>query len=96
LRCPEDLLGLPPNDVFVVSAIAESFDLSVLAVVKNHAKREDTSPSVTEAVAVTMQQRGERHTGRVAGLTERMLMTFEQLSEGALSGWILRTAMAAM
>jgi hypothetical protein len=35
-----------------------------------------------EAVAVSMQQRGERHTGRVAGLTERMLMTFEQLSEG--------------
>jgi len=29
-----------------------------------------------------MQQRGERHIGRVAGLTERMLMTFEQLSEG--------------
>jgi hypothetical protein len=50
--------------------------------IKALAKREDTSPSVTEAVAVTMQQRGERHTGRVAGLTERMLMTFEQLSEG--------------
>jgi hypothetical protein len=50
--------------------------------VKALAKREGTSPSVTEAVAVTMQQRGERHTGRVAGLTERMLMTFEQLSEG--------------
>jgi hypothetical protein len=29
-----------------------------------------------------MRQRGERHVGRVAGLTERMLMTFEQLSEG--------------
>jgi hypothetical protein len=45
------------------------------------AKREDTSPGVAEAVAVTIHQRGERHIGRVAGITERMLMTFEQLSE---------------
>src|SRR4029453_3658958 len=47
-------------------------------------KPEDTSPSFTpmEAVAGTMHHRGERHVGRVAGLTERMLMTFEQLSEG--------------
>ena len=47
------------------------------------AKREDTSPVVTpmEAVACTMRQRGERHTGRVAGITERMLLTFEKLSE---------------
>ena len=48
------------------------------------AKREDTSRAVTpmQAVAVSMHERGERHVGRVAGLTERMLMTFEQLSEG--------------
>lgn len=48
------------------------------------AKRDDTSTAVTpfEAVSASMQQRGERHIGRVAGLTERMLMTFEQLSEG--------------
>jgi hypothetical protein len=47
------------------------------------AKREAASPVVTpmEAVAGTMRQRGERHTGRVAGITERMLMTFEKLSE---------------
>src|SRR4030095_7396338 len=52
--------------------------------IKALAKREDTSPSVApfEAASASMQQRGERHTGRVAGLTERMLMTFEQLSEG--------------
>ena len=33
------------------------------------AKRDDTSPVVTpmEAVAGTMRQRGDRHTGRVAG-----------------------------
>jgi hypothetical protein len=47
------------------------------------AKREDASPVVTpmEAVAGTMRQRGERHIGRVAGITERMLLTFEKLSE---------------
>jgi hypothetical protein len=52
--------------------------------IKALAKREDTSPAVTpvQAVAASMQQRGERHVGRMAGLTERMLMTFEQLSEG--------------
>ena len=52
--------------------------------IKALAKRDDTSTIVTpfEAVSASMQQRGERHTGRVAGLTERMLMTFEQLSEG--------------
>jgi hypothetical protein len=52
--------------------------------IKALAKRDDTSTAVTpfEAVSASMQQRGERHIGRVAGLTERMLMTFEQLSEG--------------
>src|SRR4029453_15092758 len=47
------------------------------------AKGKNASPVVTpmEAVAGTMRQRGERHTGRVAGITERMLMTFEKLSE---------------
>ena len=52
--------------------------------VKALAKREDTATVVTpfQAASASMQQRGERHTGRVAGLTERMLMTFEQLSEG--------------
>jgi hypothetical protein len=48
------------------------------------AKHEDVSAAITpfEAVSASMQQRGERHIGRMAGLTERMLMTFEQLSEG--------------
>jgi hypothetical protein len=36
-------------------------------------KREDSAPAVTatEAVAITMQQRGERHLGRMAGVSER-------------------------
>ena len=37
------------------------------------AKREDDSPAVTpvEAVAMSMQQRGERHVERMAGVSER-------------------------
>jgi hypothetical protein len=37
------------------------------------AKREDSAPAVTatEAVAITMQQRGERHVERMAGVSER-------------------------
>lgn len=37
------------------------------------AKREDAAPAVTatEAVAITMQQRGERHVERMAGVSER-------------------------
>jgi hypothetical protein len=37
------------------------------------AKREDSAPAVTatEAVAITMQQRGERHLGRMASVSER-------------------------
>src|SRR5947209_10488545 len=37
------------------------------------ARREHVSPAVTaiEAVAITMQQRGERHVGRMAGVSER-------------------------
>src|SRR6266550_2334483 len=36
-------------------------------------KREDASPAVTpvQAVAASMQQRGERHVGRMAGVSER-------------------------
>ena len=37
------------------------------------AKREDSAPAVTatEAVAITMRQRGERHLGRMASVSER-------------------------
>jgi hypothetical protein len=37
------------------------------------AKREDTSPGLTpvQAVALSMQQRGERHVERMAGVSER-------------------------
>ena len=35
----------------------------------------------TEAAAMSIQERGERHISRVAGLTENLLTTFERLPE---------------
>jgi hypothetical protein len=46
------------------------------------AKREDSAPAVTatEAVAITMQQRGERHVGRMAGVSERGVDHVEKMA----------------
>ena len=46
------------------------------------AKREDSAPAVTatEAVAITMQQRGERHLGRMAGVSERGVDHVEKMA----------------
>ena len=43
------------------------------------AQREDTPPTITptEAVAATMQQRGQRHVERMAGVTEKVLPHLE-------------------
>jgi len=41
------------------------------------AKRDDMSLAVNEAVAVTMQQRGQRHVERMAGVTEKVLPHLE-------------------
>ena len=43
----------------------------------------DSTPTVSpmQAVIASMQERGERHVNRMAGLSERMLSTFENLSE---------------
>src|SRR2546426_3472446 len=45
------------------------------------AKREDVSPAVTpvQAVAASMQQRGERHLERMAGVSERGVDHIETL-----------------
>src|SRR6266568_7830454 len=45
------------------------------------AKREDASPAITpvQAVAATMQQRGERHVERMAGVSERGVDHIETL-----------------
>ena len=39
------------------------------------------SPTILEAVAESMQARGERHVGRVASLTEKLVGTFERLPD---------------
>ena len=40
-----------------------------------------TTPTILEAVAESLQARGERHVGRMASLTEKMVGTFERLPE---------------
>src|SRR5439155_17517718 len=49
------------------------------------AKREETSTAVTpvQAVAASMQQRGERHVGRVANIVEKTLPHVEAMEPGA-------------
>ena len=50
------------------------------------AKREETSTAVTpfEAVAITMQQRGERHLGRMANIVEKTVPHVEAMEPGAI------------
>jgi hypothetical protein len=54
--------------------------------VKALAKREDTSSAVTpfEAVSASIQQRGERHVGRVANIVEKTLPHVEAMEPGAI------------
>src|SRR5438105_12438330 len=49
-------------------------------------KREDASPAVTpvQAVAASMQQRGERHLGRMANVVEKTLPHVEAMEPGAI------------
>jgi len=63
-------MGIPEGTV-LARAKRESWTREIESV-KALAKRQDT-PAVTptEAVAITMQQRGERHLGRMAGVSER-------------------------
>jgi hypothetical protein len=50
------------------------------------AKREEASPVVTpvQAVAVSMQQRGERHLGRMANIVEKTLPHVEAMEPDAI------------
>jgi hypothetical protein len=54
--------------------------------VKALAKREDSAHAVTatEAVAMSMQQRGERHVGRMANVVEKTLPHVEAMEPGAI------------
>jgi hypothetical protein len=49
-------------------------------------KREDTSIAVTplEAVSASMQQRGERHLGRMAKIVEKTVPHVEAMEPGAI------------
>ncbi len=49
-------------------------------------KREDSRPTVrpVEAVAMSMQQRGERHVERMAGVTEKVVEHVESLEPGVI------------
>jgi hypothetical protein len=50
------------------------------------AKREDFAPAVTatEAVAITMQRRGERHLGRMANIVEKTVPHVEAMEPSAI------------
>ena len=50
------------------------------------AKREDAPPAVSpvEAVAISMQQRGERHLGRMANIVEKTVPHVEAMEPGAI------------
>jgi len=50
------------------------------------AKREDAPPGVSpvEAVAISMQQRGERHLGRMANIVEKTLPHVEAMEPSAI------------
>ncbi len=53
---------------------------------KAFVKREDSTPTVrpVEAVAMSMQQRGERHVERMAGVTEKVVEHVESLEPGVI------------
>jgi len=50
------------------------------------AKRGDSAPAVTatEAAAISMQQRGERHLGRMANIVEKTVPHVEAMEPGAI------------
>ena len=54
------------------------------------AKREDSALAVSpaQAVAMTMQQRGERHVERMAGVSEKVVSYVESLEPGVVLGQI--------
>jgi hypothetical protein len=64
-------MGIPAGTV-LARAKREGWTQQIQSA-KALAKREDSAPAVTatQAVAITMQQRGERHLERMAGVSER-------------------------
>jgi hypothetical protein len=72
-------MGIPEGTV-LARAKREGWTREIQSA-KALAKREDVSPAVTvtEAVAITMQQRGERHVERMAGVSERAVDHIETM-----------------
>src|SRR5438093_10800602 len=72
-------MGIPEGTV-LARAQREGWSRQIQSA-KALVKREDSAPAVTAtaAVAMTMQQRGERHVGRMAGVSERAVDHIETM-----------------
>ena len=77
-------LGIPEGTV-LARAKRQGWSRQIQSA-KALAKREETSTAVTatEAVAITMQQRGERHLGRMANIVEKTVPHVEAMEPGAI------------
>jgi hypothetical protein len=77
-------MGIPEGTV-VARAKRESWTREIQNA-KALAKREDSALAVTatEAAAITMQQRGERHLGRMANIVEKTVPHVEAMEPGAI------------
>jgi hypothetical protein len=77
-------MGIPAGTI-LARAKREGWSKQIQSA-KALAKRNDTSPAVTpfEAVSASMQQRGERHIGRMAGIVELGTGHVEAMDPGVI------------
>jgi hypothetical protein len=77
-------IGIPAGTI-LARAKREGWSKQIQSA-KALAKRDDTSTAVTpfEAVSASMQQRGERHVARMAGVSERGVDHVEAMDGGAI------------
>jgi hypothetical protein len=77
-------MGIPEGTV-LARAQREGWSQQIQSA-KALAKREESAPAVTatEAVAITMQQRGERHLARMANIVEKTVPHVEAMQPGAI------------
>ena len=77
-------MGIPAGTI-LARAKREGWSKQIQSA-KALAKRDDTSTAVTpfEAVSASMQQRGERHVGRMANIVERGAEHVEAMEPGAI------------
>jgi hypothetical protein len=74
-----------PQGTVLARAKRENWTQQIQSI-KALAKREDTSPAVApfEAASASIQQRGERHVGRMANIVEKTLPHVEAMQPGAI------------